>query len=463
MGFLDICPALYRNKPRTGPRHLAGVFLLCIFFSPALVSQSHPNTEVLTLEEAVILALQHNRPIQISLLEVEKLDENVSAFRTHRLPVLQVLAIGSSLLTPVDFEFRQGVFGTYPGVGPIPAQNTDITTPRRLTGYMSNSVMQPLTQLYKINLEVKSLELTRDIGREDLRAKRHDIRNQTTRVYYDMAQTQSALDASTKAVAFYAELDRVTDQFLLQQVVLKPESIDVKLRLAREQLQNVQLRNLLEDQQEKLNRLLGRDIRQRFRVAPTAAATLAELDLEFAQSQALEQRPELRQAHLKTKQAEYDRRHKKAEYIPDVSFAVQQLSFLNIEMLPTNVLSVGFALTWEPFDWGRKHHELAAKSKTVEQTQTELRETEAQVLQEVNAQFRRVQETAAAMHVSQLAMDAASEKLRVTSDQYRVQAVRLDHVLEAQAVASTAAFEYQKALSNYWTAKADLAKAMGED
>ncbi len=463
MELLDISSGSLRNKRQTGLRGIWGVLLLLMFFSFVPISQSQTNTETLTLEQAVALALQHNRTIQISAIEVEKSDENVSAFRTHRLPALQVLAIGSSLLTPVNFEFKQGIFGTYPGVGPIPAQNTDITTPRRLTGYISNSLMQPLAQLYKINLEVRALELTREIGREDLRAKRHQIRNQTTRVYYELAQTQSALEASTKAVEFYTELDRVTDQFLLQQVVLKAESIEVKMRLAQEHLKTVRLRNELEDRQEQLNRLLGRDIRQRFRVAPSSAPTLAEVDLEFAQNQALEQRPELRQAQLKARQAEYDRRHKKAEYIPDVSFALQQLSFLNVEMLPTNVLSAGLALSWEPFDWGRKHHELAAKSKSVEQTRTAVSETEAEVLQEVNTQFRKMKETAAALRVSELAMDAASEKLRVTGDKYRLQAVRLDQVLEAQALASSAAFEYQKSLSNYWTAKADLVKAMGED
>ncbi len=445
-------------------------FLLLLLGFPALVtSQQTPAPELLSLDEAVGLALQNNRPIRISRLETEKLDENVSAFRTRRLPIFQVLAVGSIPLVPVSFDFKQGVFGTYPGTGcppegcPIPAQNTKITTPRRLTGYMANSVAQPLAQLYKINLELRSLELARDIGREDLRAKRHQVRNQVTRLYYDLAQTQSALAASTKAVEFYTELDRVTDQFVLQQVVLKAESIDVKMRLARAQLETIRLRNQLDDQQEQLNRLLGRDIRQRFRVAATPTPTLSELDIRVAQNRALEQRPELRQAQLKTKQAEYDRRHKKAEYIPEVSLAVQQMSFLNMEMLPQNVLTAGLMLTWEPFDWGRKHHELAAKTKTLEQTQSALRETEAEILLEVNKEFRNVQETAAALRVSQFAMDAASEKLRVSNDKYRLQAVRLDQVLETQAVASTAAFEYQKALSNYWTAKADLARATGDE
>ena len=442
---------------------IASLLLLLVPF--ILFSQTTPGVvpDVLTLDEAVTLALHNNRTVHISTLEVEKLDQNISAFRTHRLPVIQAAIMGSSLLTPLSFEFKQGAFGIFPGIGPVPAQNKDITTPRQLTGFMMNSVAQPLSQLYKINLGLKSLEFSRDLGREDLRAKQHEIRAQVTRLYYDLVQTQTALDASLETIHFYTELDRVTDQFLLQEAVLKADSIDVKMRLAKEQLEAVKLRNAVESREEQLNQLMGRDIRERFRATGSGTPDTVELDLAVVQSRALQQRPELRQAQLKIKQAEYDRRQKKAEYIPDVSLSVHQLSFLNVEMLPTNVLTAGVDLTWEPFDWGRKRHELAAKSETIEQAQTALSETESQILLEVNAQFRKVQEAAAALQVARLAVDEAAEKLRVANDAYRTQSVRLDQLLQVEAGKSTASSEYQKALSGYWAARADLSKAMGDE
>ncbi len=446
-------------------RTIGSVLLLLLWLTPALNSQQPTaSDDVLTLEQAVALALENNRPLRISALEVEQMGEKLGALRTRRLPEFQVSVLASSLLTPLNFQFKQGVFGkNYPGIGDIPAHDTEITTPRRFNAYMNNSIRQPLSQLYKISLGLRMQELTRDIGREDLRAKRHAVRNQVTRVYYAIAQTQSALDASTQAVQFYQELERVTDQFLLQQVVLKADSLDVKMRLAREKLEHVKLQDQLETQQERLNQVLGRDLGRRFRVALTEAPSLVELDLNTAQARALEQRPEIRQAQLRQKQAEYDRRQKKAEWIPDLSLAVQQVSFPNVEMLPRNVLAAGVYLSWEPFDWGRKRHELAEKSKALEQTDAALHEAESLVLLEVNEQFRNLQESAASLTVAQLAVDTAKERLRVTNDGYRVQAVRLDRVLETQTGLSTAESQYQLALSRHWTAKADLAKAVGEE
>ncbi len=46
-----------------------------------------------------------------------------------------------------------------------------------------------------------------------------------------------------------------------------------------------------------------------------------ETDLKLARSKALTQRPEVKEAEIDTRRAEYDRRLAKAEYIPDIGAA----------------------------------------------------------------------------------------------------------------------------------------------
>jgi outer membrane protein TolC len=99
-----------------------------------------------------------------------------------------------------------------------------------------------------------------------------------------------------------------------------------------------------------LNQLLGHDLTTRFRVDPTPEADAGGITLEAARQQASQNRPEIRQAHLKEKQAEFDRRLAKAEYIPDLSISMGYMGLHNVEVLPTNVGIAGFLLTWEPFD-----------------------------------------------------------------------------------------------------------------
>jgi outer membrane efflux protein len=114
-----------------------------------------PSGVVVTLEQAVALALQNNRLVHNAALEVDKATDRVAAARTRRLPAFDVYVLESYLLTPVDFTFEQGTFGTFPSTGPIPAKDTTIRTERQPTTLVSARVTQPLSQLYRIGLNVQ--------------------------------------------------------------------------------------------------------------------------------------------------------------------------------------------------------------------------------------------------------------------------------------------------------------------
>jgi outer membrane protein TolC len=59
--------------------------------------------------------------------------------------------------------------------------------------------------------------------------------------------------------------------------------------------------------------------------------------------------------------------------------------------------------------------------------------------------------------------EAAGEQFRVTTNQYREQAALVKDVLQAQAQNTQTEFQYQQALSSYWSAFADLRRAMGDE
>ena len=156
-------------------------------------------------------------------------------------------------------------------------------------------------------------------------------------------------------------------------------------------------------------------------------------------------------------------RIKKSEYIPDVSFTVNYFSPFHVEVLPSNIVSAGVQVTWEPFDWGRKKQELAEKSRTIEQARNGSSEAESQVLVDVSNRFRRLQETRVMLRVSQLQASAARESLRNVMDSYAQQAALLKDTLEAQAQLAAANDQNQQALLGFLTAKADFEKAIGEE
>ena len=150
---------------------------------------------MLGLEEAVTMALDHNRLVQNSTLDVAKSGNQLASAKTQRLPQLQLSVTPAYLAAPIDVKFDQGTLGTFPSTGPIPAQDTTIRTNPGFLASVTASVTQPIAQLYKIGLSIDQLGVARDMSRQDLRTQRQSIMNNVRQAYYAILQSQSALEA----------------------------------------------------------------------------------------------------------------------------------------------------------------------------------------------------------------------------------------------------------------------------
>ena len=85
------------------------------------------------------------------------------------------------------------------------------------------------------------------------------------------------------------------------------------------------------------------------------------------------------------------------------------------------------------------------------------------MLIEVNDRYRKLEEACQQIRIAKLAQTQARANVQMAAFKYRVDAVLLKDVLQAQTSLADANYEYQKALLSFWTAKADFEKAMGED
>ena len=102
-----------------------------------MAAQETPD--VLTVDQAVKIAVANNRILKITSLQLSDTKESYLAFKTHRYPTFKTYIFASELLAPISFEVPAGQFGTYAATGPIPATNTAITTPQqpRLTSWQT--------------------------------------------------------------------------------------------------------------------------------------------------------------------------------------------------------------------------------------------------------------------------------------------------------------------------------------
>jgi len=438
------------------------IALACLA-NAAAATHAQSTGEVLTLDRAVELALASNRSLQVAALEPRRVADDIAALRSRRYPALDVKLFTGAFLTPVQFTFKQGAFGTFPATGPIPFTDLSVDSPRRLGTALFFSAIQPVTQLKKISRGETLLQLGGTLADEKVRGQRQQLVGDVRRAYYGLQQTAAGLVALTEAATQLDELDRVVARYVEQEVALPADHLAVRTERARTDREALVLRNLQATLTERINQLIGRDLATPFTIAPVATAAVDDRAIDAAVASARASRPAIREAQINEQRAAADLALHSLDRYPDVSVGFGMLHLANVEVLPRTVAAAAAIVSWEPWDWGRRSHEADARGRTLEQARLGVQEALSLVELDVRSKGRAVTEARAALTVADLARQTAAERLRVVTDRYRLEAALLRDVLEAQTKMAVAVQQYQQALGTFWTARADFDQAVGEE
>lgn len=437
----------------------------CLSISIAAVSaraQAPGGGELLTLDRAIELALASNREVQIAGLDERRAEDDLASLQTRRRPIFDLKALEGGFLSPVQFSFRQGAFGTFPATGPIPLADLSVDSPRQLSTAVLFTAVQPITQLRKIARGAALIKLGGSLAAEKTRERRQAVVADVRRTYYGLQQARTGLAALGEALAQIEELDRVVGQYVAQEAALPADHMAVRAGRAKAERDRLVLRNLQATLSEKMNLLLGRDLATPFTIAEAPPAPPVDATIEQVVARAVAARPAIRQAELNVQRAEGDLHLKAMDRLPDVSLGVAYLRLFNVDVLPRNVAAASVVLTWQPFDWGRTRYETRARAETLEQARLGMLHARSLTELDVRARYRGLVEAQETLRYTALARETAVERLRVATDRYRAEASLLKDVLAAQTALAEATQAHQQALGTFWSARAELDQAIGD-
>jgi len=443
-------------------RILSVIILVTMQPASMMRAQQEP-ARPLTLEEAVSLARSHNRELKQAGIEVHKQKEALSEAKTQFYPRFDTYLLASELLNPLDFTIPAGTFGTFPATGPIPSKESTIHTPARPVAITSVTATQPLTQLFRIDLSIKEQKLGAELSQQSYFEREQELVNEVRRAYYAILQSQSELESQRALLAYLEELQQLTGRRLQQEAVLKADSLRIAAQHSKARYQLTVIEDALADQKETLNRLLGRELQTEFTVEMVPDSLPEESNLQEARKTASEMRPEIKAETIKKEKAALETKIEKTRYIPDISIQANYAATSNISFLPQSVGAVGVLLTWQPWDWGQKRHNVAQKVDAEKQAQLSIDSVRDQVLQEVDSTFRRLREARELLTATEAGRDAEAEKLRNQMDAYSRQAILLSDLLQQQSSVATAEDQYREGLLAFWRARADFERVLGEE
>ena len=415
----------------------------------------------LTLSELQEMALANNRTLKIADLQIEKARHEVAAARTRQGPALGA-RVFEGLLSRLDFTFPAGAWGTFPTTGPIPPQQTTVTRSAGRATFLSIEAAQPLTQLASVKPAVRQLGLEREVLEERRRGRAQAITTEVRRIYYEILQMQDAIAAADAGVTLYRGLQQQAAAQVAAQSAFSADLATVQAELARREHAARVLRSSLATTNQRLGLLIGRDMAVAPNIARITSVPETPVELAAVASTAVDERPDVREAMLKVRQAGENLREKRAQRLPEISAVVRFVGAESVDVLPGAVMMAGVFATWEPFDWGRKRRGIAASATLLSQATLALEETRAQARIEVEARQRQFVDARQGIPVAERARAAAEERLRLTRVRHDAQQALLTDVLQAEASLAEANLEYQRAVLALSTAEAEYQRALGK-
>ncbi|MGA8598790.1 MAG: TolC family protein [Bryobacteraceae bacterium] len=447
----------------TWPVRSIAQWALLVGMLAMLARAQESNVPELTLDEALAQAVANNSSLRTADLEIQRAADDLAANRTRRFANTQIVALGAQLLTKPSVTFPQGSLGVYGATGPIPATDQTIHAARKPVGVVFGSVAQPLSTQYRLHLQLKALSLGVEGTRQDREKTRLEVIDQVRRAYNEIAEAQSALGSLQSSLPYYEESKRLAQANRRRETILESDLLAIDAQLLKTQNAIRDAGDRVASAAEKLNDLMGRDIHTPFRISDINHANTEFEAPEALEARALANRPELKKAKLEAQQADYDARAKKAEYIPDVSVAFTYFTAANFSnALPSNIATAGLQLTWEPWDWGRKRREYAAKRVKEQQATVAITQTERSVLLEVRNAWRQLETAHRQLALSNAVELAARQKLKEVQEQVKREAVLNKDLFQAQAELASADSQQLQTLTEFWKASADVKKAIGE-
>jgi outer membrane protein len=435
-------------------------FLLTMLAACPLSAQC--QGQVLSLETALEIALNANLSVMNAELVIDSTADDVAAIKTRRLPKLELGASYRDNLKPQDYLFEQGIWGTYPVIGPVPSEDVSISSLNDHVTMFSASLSQPLSQQYKISLGIKQSEVKQDMADQNLRMTRTQLAREVKRNYFQILQFESDLTTINESIQFYHSLQDLVSEYVEQKIALTYQLLEVEARLAQREARAVVADNELATLKQNMNYLLNRDLNMPFTVAELPESTMQPMPMNQALDEALVNKPELAESRLRIKSAQLGYDITKAGYIPDVNLRVSYARLYGSEFIPDTEAYVGVRARWEFYDWGRRSYELASKETDILRARNQLKETEESTRINVEKSYKSIASSRQIVEAQRLSEAAALDKLRVLKNQYEQQVVLLQDVLDAETELSRARTGYTRAVLGVWSAQADLQRALGE-
>jgi outer membrane protein len=437
-----------------------------------------PRETVLTVDQAIELAIQHNLQYQLAEGEIKIAAAKVAQAKSGYLPkatlsggvsrlseVPDIVELGDKLADLNNGFYNLGKIlqASNPYISDLASKLNLAEGPDDgLTYYSLNlRVEQPLYTGGKLTALNKQAENNREYSQYNRDTVEQTLVCEVKKAYYQVVQTKQLLKTMNEAVASMEGHVKEANLYYKAGQVPQLDVMRAEVKLADLKQKRLQVQNGLDLALVYFNFVLGVDPDQRYQFQDEVAYLPFGRDLATCQQTALANRTELKAIRAKVAMAQNAVDVVKSGKKPLVALVAAGDRTATKPFEDDPDLSVSLVASYKLLDGGMVKHQIAEAEATVRQARTAEELTARGIKLEVEQAYRNLQNALETIEVSKKVLTQAQETVRMAGVSYRAGLSTALELLDAETGLTQAKTNHNQALSNYQIALAQLERAIG--
>ncbi|MCS7316490.1 MAG: TolC family protein [Bryobacterales bacterium] len=415
----------------------------------------------LSLKQAVEIALRQHPQVQAAASSRQAADARIQAARGGYLPKLHYSESFQRTNNPVY------VFGALLTQARFTERNfalSELNRPDFLNNFQSQLALEQVVYDGGLTRQaVRAAELGRQVAGEEERRARQGVIAAVVRAYFGAVLAEESLKTAQEAVrSAQADLERAR-AMRSAGLITDADVLSLEVHLAAMREQRIRRAADLEVARAALNEALGLPLdRQHALVTALTPVSLPAPELASYERNAVEQRPETRQAALAVRLAEAQTATARAALLPQVVFrSVFETDRQRFVTRGAANWLAAVALRWNLFNGFADRQRVREAEHTEQRAEAERRRAEALVRLHVRQAYAAWQAALERTEVAKAAVSQAEESLRITKNRYENGLATVTDLLRTETAVLEARNRHLAALYDQRVAAVELVLAAG--
>jgi outer membrane protein TolC len=334
-----------------------------------------------------------------------------------------------------------------------------------VTGSVALQALQPLTPLYPLYEVYRIQGFAEDAARLTLAAAREQVRFRVAEAYFRlMAATRMAEVAQAAVETVEAHL-KTARAFHEAGVVGRDDVLRAETALAKTRDGLSQAKAAVALCRAALNVLVGLPVNEPTVPSAQPADPPPEVRLseEDCVQAALSKRGEVNAMHRRVEMADAGRQAAIGQMIPTVAALIRYNHQEGSKFMKADNWFVGAALSWNFWEWGATWYKVKSAASDGDKARSGVEAVRDGITLDVKKAYLDLRTSRSSIDFAKVAIASAEENLRVVTKKYEASTATSVEVLDAQTSLTQGRIQYQIALAAYYTALANLQRAIGQE